>query len=101
MTTIQEQEIEASHKKPASERRWHEIAAYLVAIVFCLAILVQLLHLRKTDLATPISYYYGDGLFYSMIIKAVITNGWWLTNDSLGAPHGQEAHDIPQNDCFT
>lgn len=98
MTTIQE--IEAILKKPAGERRWHELAAYMVAIVLCLVILGELLNLRQADLATPISYY-GDGLFYSMATKAVITNGWWLTNDSLGAPHGQEIHDYPQNDCFS
>ncbi len=87
-------------KKDKGERRWHEFAAYLIAIVLCLVILGELLKLRQTDLATPISYN-GDGLFYSMITKAVITNGWWLTNDSLGAPHGQEMHDLPQNDCFS
>jgi hypothetical protein len=98
MATIQE--IEASVKKPARERRWYELAAYIVATVICLAILVELLDLRKSDLSTPITYY-GDALFYSMITKAIITNGWWMANDSLGAPHGQEAYDIPQNDCFS
>jgi hypothetical protein len=98
MTTIQD--IEASLKNPARESRKYELAAYLVAIVLSLAILVELLDLRKTDLATPITYY-GDALFYSMITKAIITNGWWLTNDSLGAPHIQENFDFPQNDCFS
>jgi hypothetical protein len=95
-----EQEIEASLKKPVRERRWHELAAYIVTIVLCLAILVNLLDLRKADLTTPFTYY-GDALLYSMITKAIITNGWWLKNDSLGAPYGQEAYDIPQNDCFS
>jgi hypothetical protein len=94
------QKLETILKKNTGERRWHEFAAYLVAIVLCLVILGVLLKLRQTDLVTPLTYG-GDALFYSMTTKAIVTNGWWLTNDSLGAPHGQEMHDLPQNDCFS
>src|SRR5215475_2744770 len=87
-------------KKPASERRWYEFGAYLVALVLCLWILERLLKLRRADFATPFVYY-GDGLLYSVMIKATITNGWYLTNDWLGAPHGQEMYDFPQNDNFS
>ena len=98
---ITAQKLETVLKKNTGEHRWHEFAAYMVAIVLCLLILGQLLKLRLTGLTTPITYDGGDALFYSMITKAIITNGWWMTNDSLGAPHGQDLHDFPQNDCFS
>jgi phosphoglycerol transferase len=97
---ITAQRLETILKIDKGERRWYELAAYIVAIVLCLTILGELLNLRQTDLTTPLTYY-GDGLFYSVMTKATITNGWWLTNDSLGAPHGQEMYDFPQNDCFS
>ncbi|MGE0131035.1 MAG: hypothetical protein AB7U82_23400 [Blastocatellales bacterium] len=90
-------ESETISKKSAGERRWHEPATYLIALVLCLWILERLLKLRRGELATPYLYE-GDGLFYSMVIKAIITNGWYLTNPWLGAPHGQELYDFPQPD---
>jgi phosphoglycerol transferase len=86
-------------KKITGERRWHEPAIYLTAIVICLWILGMMLKLHRADLGTPFLYE-GDGLFYSMVIKAIIKNGWYLTNDALGAPHGQEMYDFPQPDNF-
>src|SRR5215510_4610185 len=97
---ITAQKLETILKKNTGERRWYEFAAYMVATVLCLLILGELLKLRQMGLATPF-YYYGDSLFYSMMTKAIITNGWWMTNDYLGAPHGLEMHDFPQNDCVT
>ncbi|MCI0665210.1 MAG: hypothetical protein L0220_29455 [Acidobacteria bacterium] len=76
-----------------------ELASYLVAVILSLVILTLMLKLYRSDLATPFLYE-GDGLFYSMVIKAIINNGWYLTNDSLGAPHGQQMHDFPQPDHF-
>ncbi|MGH9767446.1 MAG: hypothetical protein ACREAB_08440 [Blastocatellia bacterium] len=84
-------------KKPTIEPRWYELATYLIALVLCLWILERLLKLRQAELATPFLYG-GDGLFYSMVIKAIITNGWYLSNPWLGAPHGQELYDFPQPD---
>lgn len=91
---------EITSKKSASERRWHEPATYLTALVLCLWILERLLKLRRGDLAIPFLYE-GDGMFYSMVIKAIITNGWYLNNNMLGAPHGMELHDFPQPDNFS
>src|SRR5262245_8824693 len=86
-------------KKTASEGRWHEFAFYLVAVILCLWILVMMLKLYRAELAIPFTYE-GDALFYSMLIKAIITNGWYLRNDSVGAPQGQEMYDFPQPDHF-
>jgi hypothetical protein len=90
-------ETETVLKKPVGERRRYEFATYLVAFVVCLLILGMTLKLRHAELATPFVYY-GDALAYSMTVKATIANGWYLTNDWLGAPHGQELYDSPQND---
>ncbi len=90
---------ETISKKSTGERRLPELASYLVAVILSLVILTLMLKLYRSDLATPFLYE-GDGLFYSMVIKAIINNGWYLTNDSLGAPHGQQMHDFPQPDHF-
>jgi len=86
-------------KKSAGERRRDELAIYLIALILCLLIITLMLKLYRSDLATPFLYE-GDGLFYSMVIKAIIKNGWYLNNDSLGAPFGQQMHDFPQPDNF-
>lgn len=42
----------------------------------------------------PISYR-GDALVNQSAIKSIIEQGWWLTNDRLGAPFGQIHYDFP------
>ena len=88
---------EAILKKNASERRWHEFATYLFALIVCLLMVELLLKPHRVDPPTHFLYV-GDGLYHSMLIKAIITNGWYLTNPRLGAPHGQELYDFPYND---
>jgi phosphoglycerol transferase len=92
--------LEEALKKTASERRWYEYATYMVALFLCLLILDRVLKLRHADLSLPFLYA-DDGIPCSMLIKAVITNGWYLTNDFLGAPQGQEMYDYPMNDNFS
>ena len=86
-------------KKSLSEERRYELATYFIALILCLLILTLMLKLYRSDLGTPFLYE-GDGLFYSMVIKEIIKNGWYLTNSSLGAPQGQEMYDFPQPDNF-
>jgi hypothetical protein len=81
--------------------RWREAAAYFVALVLCLWILERILKLRHADLGVPLIYDGGDAMYYMMVIKAIITNGWYLYNPFLGAPHGMAMHDFPMPDNFS
>ncbi len=75
-----------------------EVAAYFVAIMLCIFILMALYRLKNSDLSIPFVYDGGDATYHSMVIKAIITNGWYLTNPSLGAPGVMEMHDFPMPD---
>jgi phosphoglycerol transferase len=47
-----------------------------------------------TDPGT-VSVYAGDAPFYLMLVQSMIVHGTYATNASLGAPFGQELHDLP------
>src|SRR5262249_43280332 len=51
------------------------------------------------NLAVPFSYK-GDSLFTLLWIKGIIKNGWYLHNESLGAPFASDLHDFPMADNF-
>lgn len=52
------------------------------------------LELWRADLGVPWSYEL-DALHNLMVVGSLIENGWYLTNDSLGAPFGQDLRDFP------
>lgn len=96
---------EPAVKPSPARRRWsplqREAVAYAVAFVLCLWILERLLKLRRADLDVPLIYDGGDAMYYMMVIKAIITNGWYLNNPFLGAPYSLALHDFPMPDNFT
>ncbi|MFZ0748550.1 MAG: hypothetical protein WAM70_04245, partial [Pyrinomonadaceae bacterium] len=55
--------------------------------------------LWRADFHVPFSYGL-DSLFYSTVIKGTIENGWYLQNNSLGAPGTANLHDFPIPDAF-
>ena len=57
------------------------------------------MRLWRADFHVPFNYGL-DALFYEAIVKGTIENGWYLTNDSLGAPAGLRMHDFPIPDAF-
>ena len=67
-----------------------------VALAAC-AEAVLALRLWRADLRVPFNYR-GDSVFFSMMVKAVIDHGWYLTNPQLGAPGQLALHDFPQAD---
>jgi hypothetical protein len=73
--------------------------AYALSAVLCISILICVLRLWEADLRVPFSYD-GDGLFYGMIIKAIIDNGWYLHNPFLGMPMGLDMYDFPLADSI-
>lgn len=87
-------QLESSPKRS----RARELIIYLIALSLCAWIMERLFKLRNADLSIPFVYDGGDGIFYSTMIKAVLRNGWYLTNPFLGAPFGSEIHDFPMPD---
>jgi len=79
--------------------RWREVALYLIAIALCIWATERVYKLRRADLSVPFVYY-GDAVFYQMIAKSIIDNGWYLHNDALGMPKGMDLHDFPMPDNF-
>ncbi|HTX44555.1 MAG TPA: hypothetical protein VMC61_07460, partial [Methanocella sp.] len=79
--------------------RWRTIGAYALAIVLCLIILTVVMDLWEADLSVPFDYS-GDALQAGMAVKGVIENGWYLHNDFLGAPAGQDLYDFPMGDTL-
>jgi phosphoglycerol transferase len=79
---------------------WQEAPFYLIALALCGGAMERIFKLRLADLSVPFVYY-GDAIFYGMVIKGILTNGWYLRNDMLGMPLGMELHDFPQPDNFS
>lgn len=77
--------------------RLRTIGEYLGAVVLCLVILVCVMKLWRADLRTPFEYG-GDALFHGMVIKGIIDNGWYLSNNSIGMPGGAELFYFPMAD---
>jgi hypothetical protein len=72
-----------------------EALLYLVAAVLSLAIIAVVMRLDMADLRVPFTGY-GDGTFYqSVIIRPLITQPWYLVNQSIGAPKGLLLYDYP------
>ena len=78
--------------------RWKEIVLYLVALALTALLMDSLLHLKGSHTRTVPYGYSGDSLIYSYIIKAIVTKGWFWTNDSLGAPGVMLFRDYPYPD---
>lgn len=74
------------------------VMVYVAATALCLLILVWAMQLWRADLAVPFILWGGDELFYSLLIKGIIDNGWSLHNPFVGMPTGLDLHDYPSAD---
>lgn len=68
------------------------LAAAAACVLSMIAAAIAL-HLWGADRIVPLTYG-GDGLFNLVLVKAVMENGWFLTNPHLGAPFGQQLYDF-------
>jgi phosphoglycerol transferase len=75
-----------------TETRW-SVAAYLATIILSLAFLAGSLELWKANLRMPLVYV-GDALCVQLWVRGVIDHGWYLSNESVGAPFGLDMHDF-------
>ena len=81
----------------STRQKWREIAVYVVAIFLCLLILTWVMRLERADLGIPFTYQ-GDALFYHIVVKGVVDNGWFQNNPMLGMPYGLDLRDVPTSD---
>jgi phosphoglycerol transferase len=70
--------------------------AIWVGVAGAVSLLAGLLAVQvwKESLSIPFTYF-GDGNFYTMVVKGILDHGWALTNPDLGWPRGQELYDFP------
>jgi phosphoglycerol transferase len=82
------------------KKRCQSLAAYLLAVALCVALVAFLMRLWRADLAIPF-HYSGDSLFIQMLVKGTLDNGWYLHNPYVGAPTGLDMQDFPCADGLT
>jgi phosphoglycerol transferase len=73
--------------------------AYGAAAVVCLLILTAVLKLWRVDLRVPLTYS-GDSIQMQSWFKGAVENGWYLHNDRLAMPFGQDMHDFPMAEAL-
>lgn len=73
------------------------LAAYCIALSFCLIFLILVMELWNANLRVPFSYS-GDGKCIGMYVKGIIDNGWFLHNKYVGMPTGLDMNDFPLTD---
>lgn len=73
------------------------IGEYAAAVALCLVILVFVMKLWNANPRTPFEYG-GDALFYAMVTKSIIDNGWYMHNDLIGMPGGADLFYFPMAD---
>jgi hypothetical protein len=79
--------------------RWNAWAAGGVAVLLSVLLVTWALRLWEADLFVP----FGDiidHLFTHLWIKSLIDHGWYLHNNSVGAPGGLDMHDFPLFDSL-
>ncbi len=74
------------------------VAAYTLTAILSLLLAGVVLKLWRADLRVPFDQA-GDALFLGSAVKGTIENGWFLHNDSIGAPNGRDLSDyaVPDN----
>src|SRR3954451_9350980 len=73
-----------------------DVVVALATALLALLIAAWVLRLWRGDMAVPFSYQF-DALQHAMFVKGILDHGWYVINDSLGAPFGQQLYDFPQN----
>src|SRR4029079_4241684 len=73
--------------------------AYLLAALTSILAAILLLQLWKADLRVPFDYG-GDALSFSIVVKSVVDNGWYLHTPQVGARFGLDMHDFPFADSL-
>src|SRR5262245_1036431 len=87
-------------EKKFSKPGLRDLAPYIVASLLSILAAFLLLKLWRANWRIQF-FYFGDAMFYDMLIKGIAENGWYLYNKNLGMPFGANLHDFPAPDTFT
>jgi phosphoglycerol transferase len=74
------------------------VARYGFAALVCLGLLAYFLHPNRVPLDRPAAYDWGDGKLTMVLIHGLVEHGWYLHNDALAAPFGQDLRGFPMAD---
>ena len=77
-----------------------DVSGYVAAVILTLVVLTVTLQLWNADLTVPFGYGGGDGMMYLALVKSTLDNGWYLDNDRLARPDGQNMRDFPMPDVL-
>jgi phosphoglycerol transferase len=78
-------------------------AVYLIAPILSLLLFCLGFEIWKIDFSKPFFLYEHDALFTLFIVKTIIQNGWFFSNELVGFPHLGGyfyLHDFPSNADF-
>lgn len=75
-------------------RHMSEVAAVAAVVASTAVGATLVLQLWDADLYVPFLYS-QDANLHLMMVKGMLDNGWWLENQHLAAPLGQELYDFP------
>src|SRR5438034_6838047 len=95
-TKLEDPSVATADPALPSARGWKEVLTYLATPLLALAVAVLVMRLWRADLTVPLAYEH-DSFPVLMWTKTIIDNGWWLTNQYVGAPVQLEMHDYPTN----
>jgi phosphoglycerol transferase len=83
----------------AREEQLKNWALYAGGAVLSVVLAGVVMRLWEGNFSVPFSSTLsGDTLYYSAVVKGMIENGWYLHNDQLGMPAGQDLNDYPELD---
>jgi hypothetical protein len=74
-------------------RRGTGVESLLVALL-SLAAAGLALRLWRASFSVPWEYTANDSEYQLMLVKGVLSGGWWFSNGHLGAPFGQQLYDF-------
>jgi hypothetical protein len=73
-----------------------EPSLYIYSILLCFLFLFWILQLWNADFYIPFDYHW-DALNTGASIKGMIDNGWYVSNNYIGAPYGSLSYDFTAN----
>ncbi len=80
---------------PATSKSWpREAVTYGVTFVLALVLTIVILRLWHAEPRVPFAYEHDSKPVLTWV-KGMVDNGWWTTNEFLGAPSRMEMYDYP------
>src|SRR5215813_10935556 len=77
--------------------RLRSAGIYMFTAAFSVILLFPVMELKREAVRMPFAYQ-GDTMFYHLLVKGMIDNGWFLENPMLAAPDRLDLRDVPSSD---